>query len=163
MSFAPSPDQGAIMRRLAVTLLGVLALALPSVSAASTTVARAQVDRELQLCNGDIIHLTGTLMFVSSINGTSSGGLRIASHFQPQGLSGVDEQTGVTYQAVGLTREITDFTPGGGIVDTYIDQFHIQATQGAESYELIETAHVTITPAGDVTASFDNLSLPCQS
>jgi hypothetical protein len=153
------------MRRFAVILLGALALALPAVSPASTTVTRDQVDFELKLSNCDTVHLTGTLMFVSSVSGTPSGGLSIASHFQPQGISGVDEQTGVNYHAVGLTREITHFIPAGGVVDTFVDQYHIQATQSAESYEIIETAHVTITPAGDVTVQFDELqaSVPCQT
>ena len=149
------------MRRLALPLLGALALALPAVSAASTTVQKDPLDIEVGLCNGHTVHLTGTLLSTFSVTSTPSGGYSVASHFQPQGISGVDEQTGVRFQATGLTRDILVVTPATGIVETYVNRFHIQATRGEESYVFTETLHMTVTPAGSVSASFDNFSATC--
>jgi hypothetical protein len=149
------------MRRLVLTLLGALALALPAVSAASTTVQRDSFDIEVLICNGDTVHLTGTLLSTSSATSTPSGGLSAALHFQPQGVSGVDEQTGVRFQATGLTRDILIETPASGTVETFVNRFHIQATRGEESFIVTETAHITLTPAGTVSVTFDNFSSTC--
>jgi hypothetical protein len=53
------------------------------------------------------------------------------------------------------------FSPPGGITSTFVNRFHIQATGGAQSFIVSETTHVTITPAGTVTVSFDNFSSTC--
>jgi hypothetical protein len=150
------------MRRLALPLLVGLVFALPAVSAAaSTTVVKEPWDVRITVCNGDTVHLTGTLLINSSLNYTASGGWSIAVHYQPQGVSGVDEQTGVKFNSTGLTRDIAVFTPAGGTVETYVNRFHIQATKGADSYDVSETFHVTVTPDQTVSVLFDNFSPAC--
>ena len=149
------------MRRLALILLGAFALALPASSTAATAVQKIPLDLDVTACNGDTIHLSGTLLETDSINSTPSGGLTIASHFQPQGVSGIDQQTGVRFQATGLTRDILVMSPAGGIVETFVNRFHIQATRGAESFDVSETLHITVTPAGSVSVSFDKFSPAC--
>jgi hypothetical protein len=86
--------------------------------------------------------------------------LLLSFHFQPQGVSGTNS-SGIPYHATGLTRETTVFVPSGGFTDTYINRFHIVGTRGAPTYYVKETAHITVTPSGDVTVSFDNFSLEC--
>ena len=39
--------------------------------------------------------------------------------------------------------------------------FHIQATDGAQSFIISEVFHVTVTPGGTVTVVFDNFSSTC--
>ena len=149
------------MRRLALAILGVVALAFPAVSAAATTVTKDSVDLEITACNGHTVHLTGSILNTFSFNPTASGGFSVAFHSQPQGVSGVDEQTGVMYRGTGLTRDIFIVTPAGGLVETFHNRFHIQATRGEESFDVQETLHITVTPAGTVSVAFDNFSAAC--
>ena len=149
------------MRRLALILLGVLALAVPATATAATSVQKIPFENDVTACNGDTIHLSGTLLETDSFTIMPSGGFTFASHFQPQGISGVDQQTGVRFQATGLTRDILVVSPSTGLVETYVNRFHIQATRGAESYDVSETLHYTVTPAGSVSVSFDNFQPAC--
>jgi hypothetical protein len=50
------------MRRLALALLGVVALALPATAAASTDVSQSPLDVSVLACDGATIHLTGEVV-----------------------------------------------------------------------------------------------------
>jgi len=149
------------MRRLLVILAAVGALAAPLGAQAGTTVEKQTFDDTFPLCNGDPIHLSGTLVAVISEITTPSGGEVLAFHFQPQGVTGVDLVTGTVFHATGLTRDLIVNSPAGGSTETFVNRFHIQATRGAQSYIISELFHVTVTPAGTVTVFFDNFSSTC--
>jgi hypothetical protein len=149
------------MRRLLVILAAVGALAAPLGAQAGTTVEKQTFDTTFPICNGDLIHLSGTLVAVISETATPSGGEVLAFHFQPQGVTGVDLVTGTVFHATGLTRDLIVNSPAGGSTETFVNRFHIQATGGAESYIVSELFHVTVTPDGTVTVFFDNFSSTC--
>jgi hypothetical protein len=149
------------MRRLLVILAVVGALAAPVSTQAGTTVERMSYEDTFPLCNGDPIHLSGTLLAVFTEIATPSGGEVLAFHFQPQGVSGVDLVNGTVFRATGLTRDLIVNSPPGGSTETFVNRFHIQATRGAESYIVRELFHVTVTPDGTVTVFFDNITTTC--
>jgi hypothetical protein len=145
-----------------VLLLGVvMALAAAVGAQAATTVQTVPFDATVLLCNGDTVELTGTLLTTTSTTSTPNGGLIAAVHFQPQGVSGVDATTGTVFHAVGLTRDVSVTSPSGGYTETFVNQFHIQATGGAQSYLVTELLHVTVTADGTVRVTFDNFSSTC--
>jgi hypothetical protein len=149
------------MKRLLVILVVVGALATAAGAQGGTTTFSFTFDTTFPLCNGDPIHLNGTVLGIISETQTPTGGVIAAFHFQPQGVTGVDLVTGTVFHATGLTRGLTvSFPPGGG-TETFINQFHIQATGGAQSYLNIELFHTTLTPDGTVTVEFDNVSSTC--
>ena len=149
------------MRRLLVILVVVGALAAPLSAQAGTTVEKQPFDTTFPICNGDLIHLSGTLVAVISETTTPSGGEVLAFHFQPQGVTGVDLVTGTVFHATGLTRDLIVNSPAGGSTETFVNRFHIQATRGAQSYIITELFHVTVTPNGTVTVFFDNFASTC--
>jgi hypothetical protein len=150
------------MRRLSTALVVVVAaLALSASAWAATTVQKIPFDADVVLCNGDTVHISGTLLDSATTTTTPSGGLIVAFHDNPQGISGVDTTTGTVFHATGLTREVDVTSPPGGFTTTFVNRFHIQATGGAQSFIVSETEHVTITPSGTVTVSFDNFSSTC--
>jgi hypothetical protein len=100
-------------------------------------------------------------MGVFSVAFDAAGGITFSSHTQPQGVSGVDLQTGTKYVGTGLTRDLSVFTPRGTATFTLINRFHIQATTGADSFDVSETLHVTQLADGSVTAFVDNFSPAC--
>jgi hypothetical protein len=143
---------------LRVALIGmVIGLAIPVATArASTTVVKnIPFDATIEGC-GETITLSGTLLGVFTEQQLGGGGFLLTFHFQPQGVSG-SNSSGIPYHATGLTRETS-----GGFTDTFINRFHIVGTRGAPTYYVKETAHITVTPSGDVTVFFDNFSLECR-
>jgi hypothetical protein len=150
------------MKRVLLILAAVAGFAVTGGAAqAATTVERQTFDATFPICNGDLIHLSGPLLVTTTTTLTPSGGLIVASHFQPQGVSGVDLSTGTVFHATGLTRDLIVFSPPGGITETFVNQFHIQATAGADSYIVTELFHITISPDGTVRSFFDNFSATC--
>jgi hypothetical protein len=149
------------MKHFLVVLAVVVGLALPAGADAATTVERDTFDATFPLCNGDLIHVSGPLLVTSTLTSTPSGGFMVAIHFQPQGVTGVDLSTGTIFHATGLTRDLTVFSPPGGITETFVNQFHIQATRGEQSYIVTELFHITISPDGTVRSFFDNFSATC--
>ena len=149
------------MRKLLVLLITIAALAMPLAAQASATTEKVPFVANVTACNGDVIHITGTLLSIFTETTTPSGGFIVSSHFQPQGIMGVDLTTGTRYVATGLTRDILVTSPSGGSTETFVNRFHIQATSGAESFIVSEVFHITVNANGDVTAFVDNFSSTC--
>src|ERR1044072_6783886 len=149
------------MRKLLLLLVTTAALAMPVATQASATTEKVPLDAGVPACNGDVLHISGTLLNIFTVTTTPSGGFVVSSHFQPQGIKGVDLTTGTPYVATGLTRDILVVSPAGGSTETFVNRFHIQATRGAESFIVSEVFHITVNADGDVTAFVDNFSSTC--
>jgi len=147
------------MKRVLVLLVVVAGFAAVAGAQAATTVEKQTFDATFPICNGDLIHLSGPLLVTSTT--MPSGGMLAAVHFQPQGVNGVDLSTGTIFHATGLTRDLSVSSPPGGFTETFVNQFHIQATGGAQSYIIIELFHITVSPDGTVRSVFDNFSATC--
>jgi hypothetical protein len=140
----------------------VAACAFPTTARAASITATIPFQRDIfPACNGDTIHLSGQLLVVLTATANSSGGVMFASHLQPQNVTGVDLQTGTKFIGTGLSRDLNVFTSNGTATFTFVNRFHIQATTGAESFDVSETIHVTLLADGTVTAAFDNFSPAC--
>jgi hypothetical protein len=149
------------MKKLLILVAATVALALPVSAQAAASVERVPFDTDVLACNGDVIHLSGTLLVVFTETATPSGGFIFSAHFQPQGVKGVDLVTGTKFIATGLTREITVLSPPGGFTDTFVNRFHIQATRGEESFIISELFHITANANGEITAFVDNFRATC--
>jgi hypothetical protein len=149
------------MKKLLILAAATVALAVPVSVQAAASVEQAPFEADVLACNGDVIHLSGTLLVVFTETATPSGGFVFSAHFQPQNVKGVDLVTGTKFIATGLTREITVLSPPGGFTDTFVNRFHIQATRGAESFIVSEVLHITVNANGDLTAFVDNFRATC--
>jgi hypothetical protein len=136
-------------------------MAVPLSAHASTTVERIPFDDTFPLCNGDPIHISGTLLATITDTTTRSGGHVFAFHFQPQGITGVDQVTGTVFHATGLTRDLIVESPRGGTTETFVNRFHIQATRGAQSFIVTDLFHITVTPDGTVRVEIEVHSETC--
>jgi hypothetical protein len=149
------------VKKLFLLFAGTVALTIPATAQASATIQTETFDAIVTACNGDPIHVTGTLLDVFTETTTPSGGFVVSAHFQPQGSKGVDLVTGTIFHATGLTREIQITTPRGGATETFVNRFHIQATTGAQSFIVSETFHITINANGQITVLIDNFKSTC--
>jgi hypothetical protein len=148
------------MRKKLITAV-LAALVLPAVAQAAATTLTTPFQADITACNGDTIHLSGQLLTVFTATANAAGGFVLSTHTQPQGIRGVDTQTGTAYIGTGLTRDLTVFSPSGVTTLTLINRFHIQATAGAQSFDVSEIVHFTAFADGTVTAFVDNFSAPC--
>ena len=51
--------------------------------------------------------------------------------------------------------------PATTVTETFVNQFHIQATGGAQSFLVTELFHITVTPDFNVRVIFGNFSSTC--
>ena len=110
---------------------------------------------------GEIVDLSGPLhvLITSTINGNHVSG---RFQFQPQGISGTGETTGLRYQATGLTAEnFTTSLQNGQATLTFINRFDIIGQGPNNNFTVHETAHFTFNADGTLTVFFDNFSIEC--
>jgi hypothetical protein len=149
------------MKKLILLMLVAAFFAVPVSAYAAAVTQTVPFETLVTACNGDTIKISGPLLTVSNVTSTPSGGFVVTIQSVPQGVSGIDLQTGTTYRATGLTRETLVFSPAGGFTQTFVNRFHIQATAGAESDVVSQTFHVTVNANGAFTAVVDHVSVSC--
>jgi hypothetical protein len=139
----------------------IVALSVPAAAQAATTVQKVPFVGDVQLClSGDIVELSGTLLITSTATANPSGGFLFADQFQPQGISGVDTTTGTLYRGTGSTRDLF-IVSKGGVTETEVNHFHIQATTGAESFIVREVFHIVFGADGTQRVFLDKFSVVC--
>ena len=110
---------------------------------------------------GEIVDLSGPLhvLITFTISGNNVSGRQ---QFQPQGISGTGETTGLRYQATGLTAtSFTSSLQNGQANTTFINRFDIIGQGPNNNFVVHETAHITINADGTVTVNFDNFTVEC--
>jgi hypothetical protein len=111
---------------------------------------------------GEIVDLSGNLhtLITETINGNNVSGVM---HFQPQGISGTGETTGLKYQATGVTQTSFKTSLQNGQANmTFVNRFDIIGQGPGNNFTVHETAHITFNADGTVTVFFDNFSVECK-
>jgi hypothetical protein len=149
------------VKKITVLTAVVAAFAAPTTAHAATSTITTPLLANFLACNGHTIQLSGQLLSTFSVTFDGAGGVTFATHSQPQGVTGLDLQTGAKYIGTGLTRDTEVFAPSGTLSLTFINRFHIVGTAGAESFDFSATVHFTALPDGTVTAFVDSFSASC--
>lgn len=111
---------------------------------------------------GEIVDLSGNLhtLITETINGNNVSGVM---HFQPQGVSGTGETTGLSYHATGVTQTSFKTSLQNGQANmTFINRFDVIGQGPGNNFTVHETAHITFNADGTVTVVFDNFSVECK-
>jgi hypothetical protein len=94
------------MKRLVLIVAGFIALGMPfATSASAATIAQSfpiDVIVPAGTC-AEAIHISGTLLGVSTTTVNSGGGFVFSFQSNPQGVTGVGLTTGAVYQGTGVT------------------------------------------------------------
>lgn len=110
---------------------------------------------------GELVLMSGNLHSLNHVT-VNDNGVTVVTHNQPQGVSGVGQTTGDSYQGTGVTRE----TFGGSFVNgqfstTFVNNFRIIG-QGPNNNSMMHaTMHFTVNANGDLTATVDNATATC--
>ena len=111
---------------------------------------------------GEIVDLSGNLhtLITETINGNNISGVM---HFQPQGVTGTGEITGLKYQGTGVTSTSFKMSLQNGQANmTFVNRFDDIGQGPGNNFTVHETAHVTFNANGTVTVFFDNFSVDCK-
>jgi hypothetical protein len=92
-----------------VLAVGLSTISVQPVSAAVQTNIKVPIDIGVFIpCAadgaGEVVFLTGNLHILLRFTMDQAGGIHVASHFQPQGISGNGQTTGDKYQGTGVTK-----------------------------------------------------------
>ena len=153
--------------------LVLLALVVPALTFGIPSIARAEVTANVRVpidvsvfvpCAdggaGEVVTLSGDLHTVLRYTESASGGIHVAAHFQPQGISGVGETTGARYRGTGVTQD--EFNATVGVEETFVNNFRIIG-QGPGNNVLVHSVfHITFNANGSITALVDTLSVDCR-
>ena len=113
---------------------------------------------------GETVELTGSLHILIVVIMSDSGRVTIKEHFQPQGVTGIGQTTGDTYQATGVTQQTqtVDDNDGMPLEFTFVNNFRIIGHGPGNNYLAHETTHVTLNANGEMTASHSTSSIECR-
>lgn len=148
-----------------VLAIGVLTLLAQPVHAAVQSNIKVPIDIGVFIpCAadgaGEVVFLTGNLHVLLRFTMDRAGGIHVASHFQPQGISGNGQTTGDKYQGTGVTQD--EFNAKVGIEESFINNFRIIGQGPGNNFLIHETFHITFNANGVPTASIDNFSVDCR-
>ena len=148
-----------------LSVLSIVALGLLSAQAAVTTNIEVPVNIPVFIpCAaggaGELVVLSGDLHVLLRFTIDNNGGIHSASHFQPQGISGIGQTTGDKYQGTGVTQD--EFNAKVGHEETFINNFRIIGQGNGNNFLVHENFHITINANGSVTAFLDNFSVDCR-
>jgi hypothetical protein len=146
--------------------LAITTIAIPAHAAVQTNNTTEIALSEFVPCAaggaGEIVDLAGRLhtLITLTINGNDVSG---TFHFQPQGIVGVGETTGLKYHATGVTEESFKTALQNGEANlTYVNNFRIIGQGPGNNLLVHETQHITINADGSVTVTHDNFSMDCK-
>ena len=118
---------------------------------ARTSVAFDPLDFTVTICNGDLVHITGTEVTAFSNTLTSA---------HAQDLRGVDLTTGTVYHGQNTFFDINVPTPPGGGIETFSQDIRLVAA-GGQSFTATGVFHATVTPDGTLQVFFVHASSSC--
>src|SRR5215510_7332390 len=110
---------------------------------------------------GEVVELRGDIHEVArtTINGNH---FSMTFHDNLQGLTGTGLTTGDKYQATGTaTLTFNGNFNNGQSEDTFAGSFDVIGQGQGNNLVFREIQHITVNANGDVTVSFDNISLDC--
>ena len=137
----------------------------PSYAAAITVTDTVTEPYEatIEACNGEDVHLSGELLFISHITVDASGAIHSAFILVPQDVVGVGADSGVQYRAVGGDREqfYNLDADVGPITYTNTDMYNLVSQGSSDNFQVKYTFHATVNANGELTVEFDHFSAKC--
>jgi hypothetical protein len=111
---------------------------------------------------GEVVDLSGPLhtLLEFTINNNNVSGL---FHFQPQGISGIGETSGVKYQATGITKQTFKTSLQNRQANlTFVNNFRIIGQGAGNNFLMHETLHITVNADGTATVIHDTFTVDCK-
>src|SRR5215469_5156180 len=134
----------------------ILALAVLCLSATVFAANKGQEDVPvvttlINPCNGEVVDVNGVVHADATLTITGQT-FHITFHFNPQGVTGVGETTGVTYHGTGVTRGDEQASMVNlRSTATAINRFDFIGQGSVPNFSVHETAKITFNEDGTLT------------
>lgn len=151
---------------VATLFIGMLATSfgdLPASAQATVFTSNEKVPLSLTVfipCVPETVTVSGELHIVSHVTVNGDGSFHVVSHFNPQGVSGDGDVTGVRYQGTGVTQ--STFNLGAGQQFTFVNNFRFIGQGPGNNSTIHQTVHTTVNANGEVTSVVDNFNADCK-
>ena len=117
----------------------------------------------IEACVGEAVTFTGSANVVAHQTTLPDGSTSLdLLHFNGQGAVAVGGSTGATYRLVGGDSNPIILAPSGTLTATFAANLRVIGPGDAKSFMAHILQHIPVTPAGDVTARVDFLSIECR-
>jgi hypothetical protein len=103
-------------------------------------------------CNGEPVHLTGSVNFVFHTTQDANGGFHLTGHAETQRISGTGLESGDKYRAVSAFNSTLNFVPEGAEEQTAPLTYSIISSGPSPNFVTHYTMHVTLNANGEPTA-----------
>jgi hypothetical protein len=110
---------------------------------------------------GEDVAVSGSLHDTFHVTEDAHGGLIVHETDNPQGVTGIGQSTGATYQGAGAT--VSTLRGFVSLVSTTTNNFLLVGKGNASKLKVKETLHVTINPNDTITASVEIISIGCKT
>lgn len=141
-------------------VMGLGATAATAEAVTTTTNENIDWNRYVYIpCAGEWVHFEGTLHVMTHVI-TNEEGTRINTHYNPKGITGVGLTNGVTYHAVGITKNNILYSDEKNTYN-YVNNFKIISEGSAENYK-IHVNSMLVIENGTVTSYHENYKVTCK-
>jgi hypothetical protein len=152
---------------LVTVLLGTWALVLAHTAPSAHAAVVANI-RDLSAdgvitnaCNGEDVLLTGFFHIVAHPTNDAAGGSHVAFNLNYDNVHGIGLTTGAKYEFRGEHHSIENLNAGNNYTASNSADFRLIG-QGPDNNEVgTFEYHLTVTPDGNITASFENFRTVC--
>jgi hypothetical protein len=110
---------------------------------------------------GEDVVLRGTLHELVHVTMNDAGHVSLRLHDQPQGVKGIGQVTGTTYQGTGVTQESVSFGRIG-ITETHVNNFRLIGRGPGNNLTVHDIFHVTINAKGDLKVLLEKTTVDCK-
>lgn len=158
-----------LARRAAAVAFGAAAVALVPAGAASAAPGHTDTethvfhgiltDSEINPCNGDPLAITNESNLISHVTSFTDGDELWFTFTEEDKTTAVDQVTGVTYAGHSATWGNENVNEQN-YNSTFTNSFRVTGSDGS-TITGHEVTHVTVTATGEVSVTFDKLSLTC--
>jgi hypothetical protein len=113
-------------------------------------------------CNGEAVTLAGTFLLLVHETLDAQSGDHFHYLISGQGVSGVGEQTELTYRLTSPSPNLhLNSTSADGLSYTLTNAFHLVSATSALNFTEKSVFHVTVNSEGSATATVSNISTEC--
>lgn len=117
----------------------------------------------IKACVGEVVAFVGEANLVAHLTTLPDGATSLdVFHVNPQGAVAVGASTGTTYRLVGGDVNPIVLSPSGTLTATFAANLLVIGSGGEKSFMAHILQHITISPAGDISALFEFLSIDCR-
>jgi hypothetical protein len=103
---------------------------------------------------GEIALVTGNLHSLIHVTTSDAGNTVVKTHFQPMGLAGTGQTSGLKYQATGVTQDVLTVNGDPPWNFTFVNNFRFIGQGPGNNFHAHTTAHITVNANGEVTVDF---------